>query len=83
MANVVENGATAEAERDVDAEAEPVVAKVPVHVDEGPLGQHSGLRKEARLLPFHLHHLSSLKPNKSCTHAILKVYKTQCFNQIF
>ena len=34
VADVVENGATTEAKRDVDAEAEPVVAEVPVHVDE-------------------------------------------------
>jgi hypothetical protein len=34
VADVVENGATPEAERDVDAEAEPVVTEVPVHVDK-------------------------------------------------
>jgi hypothetical protein len=34
VANVIENGATLEAERDVDAEAEPIVTEVPVHVDK-------------------------------------------------
>jgi hypothetical protein len=73
LADVIENGATADAERDVDAKAEPVVAEVPVHVDKRPLGQHGRLRKEAWLPPFHLHHISSVKLNKSCTQAIVKV----------
>jgi hypothetical protein len=83
MANVVENGATTKAERDIDAKAEPVVAEVPVHVDEGPLGQHCRLRKEARLLPFHLHYLSSLNLDKSGTHAIVEVGKIPCSNTKF
>jgi hypothetical protein len=60
VADVVENGADAEAQRDVNGEAQPVVAQVPVHVDKRPLGEHQGLRQEARL-PLFLHHCSSLQ----------------------
>jgi hypothetical protein len=59
VSDVVENGADAEAQRDVNGEPQPVVAQVPVHVDKGPLGEHQGLRQEARL-PL-LHHCSSLQ----------------------
>jgi len=60
VADVVENGADAKAQHAVNGEAQPVVAQTPVHVHEGPLGEHQGLRQETRL-PFLLHHCPSLR----------------------
>jgi len=63
VSDVVENGGDAEAQHDVDGEAQPVVAQVPVHVHEGPLGEHQGLGHEA-WLPILLHHCPSLQQKK-------------------
>lgn len=59
MADVVVNGADAEAQCDVNGETQPVIAQVPVHVHERPLREHPGLRQKARSLLL-LHHCPSL-----------------------